>query len=72
MSKYKTFKQLKDELGDNYDKMMYDINLELLKKLDRANTYIKKHTGGTFGFENVLYPAEVKRLQKIIEVDNES
>lgn len=34
--KYKTYEELKDELGDKYDKLMYDINLDLIKKIETA------------------------------------
>ena len=32
--KYKTFEEIKDELGDKLDKYMYDANIELLTKID--------------------------------------
>lgn len=35
MNKYKTFEELKEELKDDYDKFMYDMNLELVKKIDQ-------------------------------------
>ena len=31
----KSFKELKEELGNKYDKYMYDMNLELLKELQK-------------------------------------
>jgi hypothetical protein len=38
----KTFEQLKEELGNNYDKLMYDMNLELINKLEKSNNKIEK------------------------------
>lgn len=35
MDKYKTFEELKEELKDDYDSFMYDMNLELVKKIDQ-------------------------------------
>lgn len=35
MSEYKTFEELKGELKDKYDKFMYNMNLELVKKLNQ-------------------------------------
>lgn len=32
--KYKTFEEMKNELGDKLDKYMYDANIELLTKID--------------------------------------
>ena len=39
--KYKTYEELKEELGNNYDLFMYEINLCLLQKIDKAIEYIK-------------------------------
>lgn len=41
--KYKTYIELKEELGDKYDKYMYDINLDLMKKIDKAATILHKY-----------------------------
>ena len=34
--KYKTFEEMKDELGDKLDKYMYESNIELLTKIDNV------------------------------------
>lgn len=34
--KYKTFEEMKDELGDKLDKYMYEANIELLTKIDNV------------------------------------
>lgn len=34
--KYKTFEEMKDELGDKLDKYMYEANIELLIKIDKV------------------------------------
>ena len=39
--KYKTFEELKEELGDKYDRFMYDMNLELVKQKCKAIDYAK-------------------------------
>ena len=63
--KYKTYDKLKEELGNNYDLFMYEINLCLLQKIDKATEYINdrftydKDTGGyhlthTFDGDNVF------------------
>ena len=44
--KYKTFEELKEELGDRYDKLMFDMNLELLKQKYKAIEYINKWLEG--------------------------
>lgn len=38
---YKTFEELKEELGHNYDKFMYDMNLELLKQWENSYEEIR-------------------------------
>lgn len=37
---YKTFEQLKKELGGKFDEYMYNTNIELLNKIDKANDAI--------------------------------
>ena len=34
--KYKTFEEMKDELGNKLDKYMYESNIELLTKIDNV------------------------------------
>lgn len=34
MNNYKTFEELKEELGDKFEEYMYKANIELLKKID--------------------------------------
>lgn len=42
MNKYKTFEELKEELGDKFEEYMYKANIELLNKLDKIKEYIKE------------------------------
>ena len=42
--KYKTYKELKEKLGNNYDLFMYEINLCLLQKIDKAIKIIENDT----------------------------
>lgn len=39
--KYKTFKELKEELGEKFEEYMYEANIELLKKINKAIEYTK-------------------------------
>lgn len=39
MNKYKTFEELKEELGDKFEDYMYKANVELLNKLDKIKEY---------------------------------
>jgi hypothetical protein len=43
MNKYKTFEELKEELGDKFEEYMYKANLELLEMRDKAIEYIETH-----------------------------
>lgn len=40
-NKYKTYEELKEELGNNYDLFMYEINLQLLMKIDKVIEIVK-------------------------------
>lgn len=40
--KYKTLEQLKKEFGNKFDEFMYQSNIELVKKVDKAVEYITK------------------------------
>lgn len=41
MNKYKTFEELKEELGDKFEEYMYKANIELLTKIDKVIEHIK-------------------------------
>lgn len=41
MNKYKTFEELKEELGNKFEEYMYGANIELLTKIDKAKEYLK-------------------------------
>ncbi len=41
MNKYKTFEELKEELGDKFEEYIYKANIELLIKTDKAIELIK-------------------------------
>lgn len=43
MNKYKTFEELKEELGDEFEDYMYKANIELLTKINKAIEYIKEN-----------------------------
>lgn len=63
--KYKTYEELKEELGDKYDKYMYEINLELMKKIDR----IKKHLKSKDFSERFQYESDEKLVRiELLEI----
>lgn len=45
MSEYKTFEELKEELGDKFEDYMYKANIELLNKLQQKENIIKEVRG---------------------------
>lgn len=69
MSKYKTFEELKEELGDKFEDYMYKANIELLNKLDKIKEYLNKvelgelENGKPFTFKDFL--------KEEIKVENE-
>ena len=42
MNKYKTFEELKEELGDKFEEYMYKANIELLNKLDKIKEVLNE------------------------------
>lgn len=52
---YKTYEELKEELGNNYDLFMYEINLCLLQKIDKAIEYIKHNQNNREGLSITEY-----------------
>ena len=69
--KYKSFEQLKKELGDNYDKVMYDMNLELIKQKQEAIQYIKSKDTSITCLEKGIGILNCKqKLLKMLGVDN--
>lgn len=42
MNKYMSFDELKEELGKDYDKKLYEIGLSALKEIERLNNKIEK------------------------------
>ena len=61
---YKTYEELKDELGDKYDKYMYDINLDLMKKIDKALDKIQLLIDIGFDYDGLN---QVESLKKLID-----
>ena len=43
MNKYKTFEELKEELGNKFEEYMYKANIELLNKIDKAIELLEKY-----------------------------
>ena len=64
MNKYKTFEELKEELGDKFEEYMYKSNIELLERIDNTIEYIKNCT---MGGDNVYVDnIEVEALLEIL------
>ena len=42
MNNYKSYEDLKKELGNKFNEYMYKSNIELLTKMDKAVEYINK------------------------------
>lgn len=56
MNKYKTFEELKEELGNTFDVYMYQSNIELLTKINKAINkiqYIRDLGFDYDGFNNI-------------------
>ena len=69
MSEYKTFEELKEEIGDEFEDYMYKANIELLNKLQQKENiikevreYIEKEREK---MKNHQYAVGIRRLNKI-------
>jgi len=68
MNEYKTYEELKEELGDKFEEFMYKANIELLTKINRAIEYIinKKYWDGI----NNYRLSNVDELLEILKGDS--
>lgn len=64
MNEYKTFEELKEELGNNYDLFMYEINLCLLQKIDKVIKIIENDT-------DLNSQRQRQRMLKILKGNND-
>jgi len=72
--KYKTLEELKKELGDNFDEYMYQTNIELLNKIDKAIEFINENKDKYYkdwsqddgGYDTYLSEDEIKQLLDIL------
>lgn len=72
---YKTFEELKEELGDKFEEYMYKSNIELLKQnkkykevIDKANKYINKMFDTGF-YNDDYYLGHLKMILEDKEVE---
>lgn len=65
---YKTLEQLKKELKDNFDEFMYQSNIEMVKKIDKAIEYIKEsiQKNDELGCTKLLLTNQVEKLLEIL------
>ena len=65
---YKTLEQLKKELKDNFDEFMYQSNVEMVKKIDKAIEYIKEsiQKNDELGCTKLLLTNQVEKLLEIL------
>lgn len=69
MNKYKTYEELKEELGDKFEEFMYKANIELLTKIDKAIEYIEDkghHYDSCFG--EGYYALEEEEQEELLEI----
>ena len=66
MDKYKTFEELKEELGNKFEEYMYKSNIELLEKLDKAIEYIDDLK--QLKEVDYLKSVEMKYIDKLLDI----
>lgn len=64
MEKYKSFEELKEELGENYDRLMYDMNLELIKQKENTLDYVEHLIRDAKYHLNLGHLKKLKKLLK--------
>ena len=71
MDKYKTYEELKEELGDKFEYYMYEANIELMNNIDKAIDYIwsTKHEYGDLEEDNENFDIDVYKLISILRGD---
>ncbi|MBQ9023851.1 MAG: hypothetical protein IJ105_01365 [Bacilli bacterium] len=62
MNNYKSFKELKEELGNEFEEYMYKVNLELLKIKDKTTDYYLKTLA-----KNKSMPDEAVEMFNLLE-----
>lgn len=62
MNNYKSFKELKEELGNDFEEYMYKANLELLKIKDKTTNYYLKTLA-----KNGSMPDEAVEMYNLLE-----
>ena len=75
MNKYKTFEEMKEELGENYDTKLYALGISALKKIeelqhriDKALEYLKSYNTD---FKHCRFgeaPISMRELQELLEI----
>ena len=77
--KYKTFEDLKEELGNNYDRLMYDMNLQLLSNWNSLRECIEENKKVAMEYTKRVelsglcqgdYPVAYYHAIKRIDLDN--
>ena len=71
ISKYKTFKELKQELGDKFERYMYESNIELLTIIDKAIEYMYENWDGSSYLDatlkNKVAELNISELERILK-----
>lgn len=62
MNNYKSFEELKEELGDKFEELLYKANLELLKIKDKTTNYYLKTLA-----KNKSMPDEAVEMFNLLE-----
>lgn len=62
MNNYKSFKELKEELGDRFEEYLYKSNIELLSLKDKATNYYLKTLS-----KNKSMPEEAIKMYNYLE-----
>lgn len=63
LKQIKSMEELKEELGNKYDEIMYKMNLELLDRMDRAIEYIENSMSGSLSLNEEYEVVSMNKKQ---------
>ena len=58
MNKYKTFEELKEELGDKFEEYMYGSNINLLNNWNKLKEWLEEGIQNPFSTWGEVYPKD--------------
>lgn len=65
--KYKTYEELKEELGDKFEEYMYGANINLLTIIDKLKTWLKHYIKLMNTNPDVIETGQIDILHEVLD-----